>query len=440
MIVKNEQDFLDECLNSIQDIADEIIIVDTGSTDKTTEVAEKFKAKIHPFKWVDDFSAARNESIRHATSDWILWLDADERLLPESIPELKQSLKPETKALGYVIQIRNLLPDRKNYRLSGAHRLFNNHKQIKFSGRIHEQIAPSLAELSGEERISKVTLLHHGYALNDQDQQKKNQRNHRLLKQMIKEEPDNGYAHYTLAQNYSIEKEWKKAENHYRKALNKHQFKPDMTCSLYNTYGESLMNLGKMNQAGEMALKSIELIPHQVSAYYLLFKINEQNPESLDWLLKLNKQNDWVNSNGKQLSTDVLLPKDDILWEIIKRYQQSKMPGSVLEYIMQLSLSKQERPEILLIKANALIALRKIEQAQKVLMNPALSENPQALDLLGLIYIQSASFTEAIRIYEKLIEILPTESGIIKRLAGLYAKIGQTDKAAELVNRLTQLK
>jgi len=165
-----------------------------------------------------------------------------------------------------------------------------------------------------------------------------------------------------------------------------------------------------------------------------------KNPESLDWLLKLNKQNDWVNSNGKQLSTDVLLPKDDILWEIIKRYQQSKMPGSVLEYIMQLSLSKQERPEILLIKANALIALRKIEQAQKVLMNPALSENPQALDLLGLIYIQSASFTEAIRIYEKLIEILPTESGIIKRLAGLYAKIGQTDKAAELVNRLTQLK
>src|SRR3990167_6711291 len=80
MIVKNEERYLDQCLNSVKDLADEIIIVDTGSTDRTKEIAKKFNAKIFDFKWTDDFSAARNESIKHATKDWILVLDADEVL------------------------------------------------------------------------------------------------------------------------------------------------------------------------------------------------------------------------------------------------------------------------------------------------------------------------------------------------------------------------
>src|SRR3989344_364212 len=80
MITKNEEQFLEQCLNSVKELVDEIIIVDTGSTDKTTEIAGKFTDKIYDFKWCDDFSAARNESLKHATKNWILVLDADEQL------------------------------------------------------------------------------------------------------------------------------------------------------------------------------------------------------------------------------------------------------------------------------------------------------------------------------------------------------------------------
>ena len=80
MIVRNEERNLPSCLAGVAELVDEIIVVDTGSTDGTKEQAAKWDAKVFDFPWVDDFSAARNESLRHATGDWILWLDADDRL------------------------------------------------------------------------------------------------------------------------------------------------------------------------------------------------------------------------------------------------------------------------------------------------------------------------------------------------------------------------
>src|SRR5204863_5400745 len=78
MIVKNEERFLRNCLESVKDIVDEMVIVDTGSTDSTLDIAREYGAKVIPHVWKDDFSEARNVSLDHATGDWALWLDADE--------------------------------------------------------------------------------------------------------------------------------------------------------------------------------------------------------------------------------------------------------------------------------------------------------------------------------------------------------------------------
>lgn len=102
MIVKNEEDVLGRCLDSAADIADEIIIADTGSTDKTIEIAASYTSKIFAFKWVEDFSAARNFAFSKATSDYILWLDADD-VIPEQdrekLKQLKQTLDPSVDAV-----------------------------------------------------------------------------------------------------------------------------------------------------------------------------------------------------------------------------------------------------------------------------------------------------------------------------------------------------
>ncbi|SHH97780.1 glycosyltransferase family 2 protein [Virgibacillus chiguensis] len=95
MIVKNEEEVLEQCLRSVESICDEIIILDTGSTDRTKEIALQFTNKVFDFEWVDDFSKARNKSFSYATKDYILYLDADDVVLPEDLDKLKNLKKTE---------------------------------------------------------------------------------------------------------------------------------------------------------------------------------------------------------------------------------------------------------------------------------------------------------------------------------------------------------
>ena len=108
MIVKNEEKNLGSCLDSIKDIVDEMIILDTGSSDNTVQIAKSFGAEIHNFEWCNDFSAARNESIKFARGKWILWMDADEQFDDKSKEELNSILKLSQHPMGVNITIRNL--------------------------------------------------------------------------------------------------------------------------------------------------------------------------------------------------------------------------------------------------------------------------------------------------------------------------------------------
>ena len=104
LMVRNEEDSLPGCLQSAADLVDETIVVDTGSTDRTKEVAASFAAKVFDFPWIDDFAAARNECIRHATGEWIFWMDADERMDEvnrEKLRGLFESIKPRQEELSH---------------------------------------------------------------------------------------------------------------------------------------------------------------------------------------------------------------------------------------------------------------------------------------------------------------------------------------------------
>ena len=98
MIVKNEEKVLSRCLESVKEIVDEIIIVDTGSTDRTKEIASHFTNNIYDFKWINDFSAARNFSFSKATKEYVLWLDADDVIInedKEKLLKLKETIKQD---------------------------------------------------------------------------------------------------------------------------------------------------------------------------------------------------------------------------------------------------------------------------------------------------------------------------------------------------------
>ena len=141
MIVKNEEDVIERCLNSIKNVVDEIIIVDTGSTDRTKEICSKFTNKIFNFNWCDDFSKARNYSFSLATSEYIMWLDADDVVPKKSIlklKKLKSNLTSETYMLKYDIAFYNNKPTFSYFR----ERIIKNCDLAKWSGCVHECITP----------------------------------------------------------------------------------------------------------------------------------------------------------------------------------------------------------------------------------------------------------------------------------------------------------
>jgi glycosyltransferase involved in cell wall biosynthesis len=134
MIVKNEEENISNALESIADIASEIIVVDTGSTDKTKEIANSYGAKVHHFDWINDFSAARNESLKYATKDWILIIDADHRFEENSKSKLPEYLNNKNSQVYYVQCV-----EKQNNFQHPLILLFRNNLGIHFEGEVHER-------------------------------------------------------------------------------------------------------------------------------------------------------------------------------------------------------------------------------------------------------------------------------------------------------------
>ena len=218
MIVKNEETYLTDCLASAQRFVDEIIVVDTGSTDRTVEIAQQLGAKIFHFPWCDDFAAARNESLRHAEGDWILVLDADERLDREG-GELMRQLVEDPEAAAYYIKL--VCPTQNDggmVRLGWFPRLFRNRIGAQFQGIIHEQVAPSLV---GKGMISHedVTIQHTGYLKSPEEMAAKSVRNISLLERQVREDPQHAIGWFHLAESYTYAGRLGEAEASYRKSL-----------------------------------------------------------------------------------------------------------------------------------------------------------------------------------------------------------------------------
>jgi len=181
MIVKNEERHLTRCLRSVRDIVDEIIIVDTGSTDKTIDIARVFGAKVYEFPWTGNFSAARNESLIHASGDWILVLDADEVISAPDQKRLLQTISAcKQRSVAFDFMTRNYVgiaatakwkendgsyPDEERgsgWFGSNKVRLFRNIGHIRFENPVHELVEPCLIRARIPIENSNIPIHHYG--------------------------------------------------------------------------------------------------------------------------------------------------------------------------------------------------------------------------------------------------------------------------------------
>ena len=198
MIVKNEAENLAACLESVGDLADEIIIVDTGSTDNTVEIARSWATQIKHFIWIDDFAAARNESIKEAQGNWIFWMDADDRLSPDNVARLKQAAASGRADAYYcyvVSQFQNnqVAQDRIEHL-----RLFRNRRGVQFEFPLHEDAAPTAHRLGLTIARTNIVVNHTGYTADPQTLQAKARRNLQIIQAAHRQAPDNLYWRFHL--------------------------------------------------------------------------------------------------------------------------------------------------------------------------------------------------------------------------------------------------
>ena len=217
MIVRDEASNLAHCLDSVAGVVDEIIIVDTGSTDQTKSIAAQFGAKIYDFTWEDDFSTARNFGLDQASGDWVLILDADEYLEQTEPDKLRKLISRDQPADAYLLPLKNIImPGFDEYQVSLVLRLFRNSAVLRFQGKIHEQVIIPV-DFQAESAETGPFIIHLGYQ--DSKRAQKSHRNRQMLKQALRSEPDNPYYHFYISTEYINCKDFRKALGHIRLAL-----------------------------------------------------------------------------------------------------------------------------------------------------------------------------------------------------------------------------
>ncbi len=199
MIVRNEERVIAECLRSARGAFSQMIVVDTGSSDRTPELARELGADVREHAWEDSFSAARNHSLSYAKGKWVFWMDADDTLPLATCEALqKAAIEAPDDITGFIVPVQFVEEGPGAGTRVDHLKLFRNLPGLRFEGRIHEQILPSLRERPGRIARLDAVVLHSGYDTSAEGQAKKRERDEKLLKLDLEERPDHPFVLFNL--------------------------------------------------------------------------------------------------------------------------------------------------------------------------------------------------------------------------------------------------
>ncbi len=263
MIVRDEERVLGDCLASITPWVHEVIVVDTGSTDRTVEIARSHGARVFHFPWRDDFSAARNESLRHATGDWILWMDADDTIPAACGHKLRDlALLAEEGTTGFMLQVHiPPAPGEHGFTIVDHVKLFRNRPELRFEGRIHEQILEPIHRSGGRVERSDLFVVHSGYDYSVGGQQKKRERDLSLLQQDLAERPDHPFVLFNIGMTAYHLKDFGGAQPALERCLLLCKPRESIVRKVYAMLAGCHLEQGRLERAREVIEQGLELFP-----------------------------------------------------------------------------------------------------------------------------------------------------------------------------------
>jgi len=316
IIVKNEERYLKECLESVKDVVDEIVLIDTGSGDGTINIAESYKAQIFHYKWNNDFAAARNFALENSSGDWILYLDADERLSQKSVVKLKKLIKePRNEAFQCIIKNIDEIGNRPS--VMKYVRLFPNDKRLRFEGKIHEQIEPALLKSNFKISDSDIEIIHIGYSLPKEELKEKAKRNLLILQEEYENNPSSYYA-FQLGQTYGILENSELAVFFFKEAIKDFNLKNEYKSVAFRFIAINEAEKQNWNAALDYITKSLDYNYEQpinllaAAKIYLQLKNYDKANKFCTDALEVNRSFQSGNKNSYQA---ILLDEETIIYE-----------------------------------------------------------------------------------------------------------------------------
>ncbi len=205
MIVRDNERTIRPALESVKPWVDEMVVVDTGSTDRTPDICRELGARVFEFPWCDDFSAARNESFRHAQGEWLFWMDSDDTIDEANgrgLRELATGPHDEN-ALGYVVRVH--CPGDTPHDVTAVDhvKLVRNRPDLRFEHRIHEQLLPAIRRAGGEVRFTDLFVVHSGSDKSEEGRAGKIERDLRILAKDLEDRPDHPFVLFNLGMTYA---------------------------------------------------------------------------------------------------------------------------------------------------------------------------------------------------------------------------------------------
>ncbi len=462
MIVKNEEKYLEDCLKSVENIADEIVIVDTGSTDKTLEIAEKHNAKIFHFDWVNDFSAARNFALSKSSGKWILYMDADERLTGYSIDELKKIISLNEK-LGVNCIVNNIDEYSGKSKQMKYVRLFKKQAGIEFSGKAHEQILPSLIKNGYEIIDSKIEILHLGYNLPKEKLKFKAARNLELL---LKEYDDSGssYYAYQIGNTYSVMEDFENAYKYYQFALEDEKLEPEYKAVCYLNSADFQMRRGDFQPAQELVLEGLKYEPENVWLHLLASQIFVAM-QNMELALHHSKTALDISLNRKDYSDKILevnIPVRKVLYQAmlvalkaqngkyfehflleLEKHTEKGETGIIKKLILKENISSKEKAQLKEIVNGdnlelflTLISKLDFQNRIEILLNlfDRFKEETKFLVLTGISLMEAKNFEEAEELFTYSLSLKEKDPSVIFYLVSIYLETNQVKKIIEILD------
>ncbi|MDB5388449.1 MAG: wbbL 5 [Planctomycetaceae bacterium] len=266
MIVRDNESTIRPCLESIRPWVDEMVIVDTGSLDTTPEICREYGARVFEFPWIDDFSAARNASLKHAQGEWIFWMDSDDTISAKcgrELRELANTRHPEN-VLGYVMQVhcpRMSENGHADITVVDHIKLFPNRPELRFEHRIHEQILPAIRRLGGEVQFTEIHVVHSGSDHSVAGRQRKLERDFRLLDLDLKDKPDHPFVLFNLGMTHADCHQHTAAVHYLQRCLDVSHTDESHVAKTYALLVSSLVCLDQDASARQVCQQARKLFP-----------------------------------------------------------------------------------------------------------------------------------------------------------------------------------